>query len=106
MTDWAEIIKSLLSDGELTFGFTIWSIMIFITAFAFILYSVGTYRRAFGRDRLARIFLSRVSPGRRVRFKLYGMKFSDASLLSAVKGGVIEGLNDFDIELYELEDGD
>ena len=106
MTDWAEIIKSLLSDGELTFGFTIWSIMIFITAFAFILYSVGMYRRAFGRDRISRMFLSRVSPGRRVRFKVYGMKFTDMSLLSAIKSGVVEGLNDFDLELYELDDGD
>jgi hypothetical protein len=104
VVNWVEIIKSLLSDGESTLGFTVWNILIFITALAFIVYYVGKYRSAFGRGRLSRIFLSGVSLGRRVRFKVYGDKFSDVVLMNGIKKGIADGLTDFDVELYELDE--
>ena len=105
MVDWIEIIKSLLSDGERTLGFTLWNIILLLTALALIVYYSGVYRRAFGKGRLTRMFLSGVSPGRRVRFKVYGDGFSDAALMTAIQQGIVDGLKDFDAELLEIEEG-
>ena len=100
MADWIEILKSFLYDGQYTFGITIWWVMGMLLCVAVLLYSFGGYRGAFGRKRLKRSMIARLSIGSKIRFKIVGEEIPDDTLLKTVKQSVFDGLDDYDSAVF------
>lgn len=91
-------MKSLLYDGEHTFGITIWMIMMFLLVFGLLVYFIGKYRMAFGRRRLLRRLITRGSLATRIKFPVHG-NVTDKVMLNAVKEGLILAVGEFDKEV-------
>lgn len=100
--DWIEILKSLLYDGRLTYGITLWVIIVFLIAIALIVMSLSAFRSAFGVRQLARMFLAKFNFGMRVRFPIYG-DASDEQVANAIKEGIISGVGEFDADVGDGE---
>jgi len=91
-------LKSLLYDGEHTFGITIWMILVFLLVFGALIYFVGKYRMAFGRRRLLRRLITRGTLTTRVKFPVHG-EVSDKVMINAVKEGLVLAVGEFDKEV-------
>ena len=93
-----DIIKSLLYDGQDTYGITIWMIMLVMIITFVIFYFISNYRVAFGRRRLLRRIITKGAVTIRLRFDIHG-KVTDKVLLNVVKEAVIKGVGSFDKEV-------
>ena len=93
-----EIIKSLLHDGEHTYGITIWMILAFLGVFGAMIYFYGRYKMAFGRRRLIRRLITRGTLSTRVKFPVYG-EVSDMVMVNAVKESLVLAVGEFDKEV-------
>ena len=95
MTDWIEILKSFIYNGELTYGFTIWIVVALMAVGAFILYLRNEFRGAMGLRRLKRLVFSKLSLGMRVKFELRG-DVDDIVLFNTIGKSIMDGVAEHD----------
>ena len=95
---WIDILKSLLYDGELTFGITIWFLMLLCVVIFVIFYYLSKYRVAFGRRRLLRRIIAKNSVKTGVRFDIKG-DVSDKVLFNVIVESFAMAIGEFDKEV-------
>lgn len=95
---WIDILKSLLYDGEHTFGITIWFLMVLCCILFVLFYYMSKYRVAFGRRRLLRRIIAKNSVKTGVKFDIKG-EVSDRVLFNVVEESFLMAIGEFDKEV-------